>query len=125
MITTIILVIGVLFILNGFTSMMNARTVEGVRAAMPEGCDIYTGSSKGLFCLSSTDAMIAVRKNGSIEKAFLIRRGWLRKSNSAELSLSGKMEQLANKISEMKPMEQKACTMALHQYTRTNRRKRR
>ena len=99
MINTIILVIGILFIVNGITAMGNSKVIEKVRSQMPQGCDIYFGGSKGLLLLSSTDAMIAVGKNGSIAKAFCIKSGWLRKSRLQELYLNGyKMESIPNHL---------------------------
>ena len=119
MITTIIMILGILFILNGISSMGNSRVVEKVRAQMPQGCDIFFGGSKGLLFLSSTDALVAVWRNGKIAKAYCIKSGWLRKSKSKDLHLDGyKMEKISDYMGNLKGQEQKACSMALRQYMR-------
>ena len=119
MITTIFLILGILFILNGIASMGNSRVVEKVRGQMPRDCDIFFGGAKGLLLLSSTDALVAVRKNGKIAKAYCIKSGWLRRSKANDLHLDGyKMEKISDHMGEMKGQEQKACSLALRQYMR-------
>lgn len=119
MLTTVFMVLGILFVINGISSMGNSRVVEKVRAEMPGGCEIFFGGSKGLLFLSSTDALVAVGKNGKIAKAFCIKSGWLRKSKSEDLHLDGyKMEKISDHLGNLKAPEQKACSMALRQYMR-------
>lgn len=119
MIPTVFMVLGIVFVLNGISTMRNSKVVENVRAQMPADCEIFYGGSKGLLFLTSTDALVSVQKNGIINKAFCIKSGWLRKSKAENLHFDGyRMEKISDHIGELKGPEQKACSMALHQYMR-------
>ena len=122
MFTVIMIIIGILFILNGITTMINSRVVENVRAQMPKGCEIYYGGSKGLLFVCSTDALISVGKNGRIAKAFCIRSAWMTKTRSKDLHLDGvNMERISDHFEGLKNPEQRACSMALRQYQKKRR----
>lgn len=119
MLTGIIMLIGILFILNGITSIGNTRVVTRTRAMFPNGCEILAGGSPGLLMLTSTNMMIGIRPSGRIAKAFIIRSGWLRKSKTEELPLEGcSVNDVQKKMEGRKPAEQKACMMALRNYRR-------
>ncbi len=119
MVTGIIMLIGVLFILNGITSMGNAKVVSRTREMIPAGCEVFAGGSPGLLMLTSTNIMVGVRPSGRVAKAFVIRSGWLRRSKAEELPVEGcRFDQLQSRMEDRKPAEQKACMMALRNYRR-------
>lgn len=119
MIWNLIILIGVLFIVNGLFSMRHSKIVESVKKKMPKKTQIYYGGTKGMLFMPSTDVMLAVQNNGCILKAFTIKSGWLRLSRSEELKLAGcKMQSLEKSIEKLHPAQQKACRMALRQYER-------
>ena len=119
MVSGIIMLIGVLFILNGISSMGNSKVVERTRKQIPGGCKVYAGGNPGLLMLTSTNLMVGVRPSGRIAKAFVIRSGWLRKSKAEELPLEGcRMDQLQERMEDRKPAEQRACMMVLRNYRR-------
>lgn len=119
MVTGIIMIIGVLFIMNGVTSMGHSRVVERIRRQIPQTCEVIAGGNPGLLMLTSTNVMVGVRSSGRIAKAFSIRSGWLRRSKAEELPLDGlKVEELQEHVESLKPAEQKACMMILRTYRR-------
>lgn len=123
MIWNLMIIIGILFVINGFVSMGHSRAVEKVRGQMPDRAEIYYGGAKGLLFFSSTDVLLAVKNNGSILKAFSIKSGWLRRSRAEELALKGcQIQSLAKEIPALQPAQQKACIMASRQYERRKRR---
>ena len=119
MVTGIIMLIGVLFILNGLTSIGNSKVVARTRGQIPANCKVYAGGNPGLLMLTSTNLMVGVRPSGRIAKAFVIRSGWLRRSRAEELPLEGcRMDQLQEKMEGRKQSEQRACLMVLRNYRR-------
>ena len=121
MVWNLIILIGVLFIVNGIFSMGHSRTVENVRKQMPGKTEIYYGGSRGMLFMPSTDVMLAVQKNGNILKAFSIKSGWLRISRAEELDLCGQgILSLENHIGNLNPAQQRACKMAVRQYQKKN-----
>ena len=119
MVTGIIMLIGVLFILNGISSMGNSRVVARTRALIPGGCEVYAGGNPGLLMLTSTNIMVGVRPSGRIARAFVIRSGWLRKSKAEELPIKGeRIEDLEKCMEDRNPAEQRACMMVLRNYRR-------
>lgn len=119
MVTGIIMLIGVLFILNGLTSMGNSKVVARTRAQIPQGCEVYAGGNPGLLMLTSTNVLVGVQPSGTIRKAFVIRSGWLRRSKAKELPIAGsKIGQLEKKMEDFTPAEQRACMMVLKSYRR-------
>ncbi|MCI8991936.1 MAG: hypothetical protein HFG80_04270 [Eubacterium sp.] len=125
MLWNIIILIGALFIVNGIVSTCHTRVVEKVRKQMPEQTEIYCGGAKGLLFITSTDVMLAVKKNGCIAKAFCIKSGWLRKSKAEELAIEGwNMNRLRNEIPSLQEKQQKACRMAFRHYEWSKRKQR-
>ncbi len=119
MVWNLIILIGVLFIINGLFSMGHSRTVENVKKQMPKKTEIYYGGSRGLLFMPSTDVMLAVQNNGNILKAFSIKSGWLRLSKAEELKLSGcRIQSLEQHVNDLPLAQQKACKMAVRQYQR-------
>lgn len=114
----LMLVFGALFIANGVFIMMHAKQLEDIRKKIPNGIKIFSGTSKGILFLVSTDVMIGVEKNGVIKEAFSIKSGWLRKSSVEELSsLKGlKIMSLFHMEDTLTVPQSKACRMAAKRY---------
>ncbi len=124
MLWNVLMVLGVLFIINGMTISRHTRALEMIRKKMGKNTEIYSGMHKGLFFLSSTDVMLDVGSNGAVRKAFGIKSGWLRKTTFEEIALGGiNIAKLDNHMESLSPAEKKACMMAARQYEIRNRKK--
>ena len=112
------LLFGVLFIINGIVIMVHSKLLENIRKKMPTDVTIFSGTSKGLLFLASTDVMLGVSSRGIIKEAFSIKSGWLRKSRVQELtSLRGRKIMLLSNIDDTLTIpQQKACQMAAKRY---------
>ena len=119
-----LIVLGVLFIINGITINRHTRALEMIRKKMGKNTDVYTGMHKGLLFLSSTDVMLDVGSNGVVRKAFGVKSGWLRKTTFEEIALNGvNIRKRDGHTDGLSPAEKKACTMAARQYEIRNRKK--
>lgn len=124
MLWNILVVIGVMFIINGITMTKHTKALETLRENIGKNADIYSGTQKGLLFMTSTDVMLDIGSNGVIKKAFGIKSGWLRKTMSEELPLNGvRISNLLSHKDELSTAEHKACRMAARQYEIRNRKK--